>query len=85
MYRRKSHLTKTFVSLHLVLVGILKLSDQFVFRLIVVDVFEDLSRGGILLLQAIQRRLGDIDIAAVVWSEEEEFRLGKDPQIHLQR
>ena len=59
------HLAQTFVTLNVVLVGIIEFGHELVFSFIVVDVLQNLARLGVLLFQTVQRGLRDIDIAAI--------------------
>ena len=59
------HLAQALVTLHVELVGILVLGEHARQRALVVDVALDLRRLRILLLETEDRRLRDVDVAAV--------------------
>ena len=59
------HLTEALIALNIELAGVVVLGQGGGQRLLVVDVTLDLRAAGILLLQAEDRRLGDVDVAEV--------------------
>ena len=59
------HFAQALVALHVVLARVIEVIHAFLERLVVVEVLQYLARARVLLLQTVERRAGNVDIAAV--------------------